>query len=106
VDRARCAAALDGGALATDEVMRRVEAGRPFRIAYREVKKALASGQTFAAPSARRILARRRSTGGLGDLGLAAARSRLRRAARWNGRERRRFDTALTKLAGPRARCP
>ena len=28
VDRARCAAALEGGALATDEVMRRVEAGR------------------------------------------------------------------------------
>jgi argininosuccinate lyase len=106
VDRARCAAALDGGALATDEVMRRVEAGRPFRVAYREVKEALASGQTFPSPNARRILARRRSTGGLGDLGLAAARSRVRRAATWSARERRRFDAAVRKLSGRGARRP
>jgi argininosuccinate lyase len=33
VDPKRCAAALAGNALATDEVMRRVEAGRPFRSA-------------------------------------------------------------------------
>src|SRR6185503_11235375 len=39
VDPKRCHAALEGGALATDEVMRRVEAGRPFRNAYREVAK-------------------------------------------------------------------
>jgi argininosuccinate lyase len=104
VDRVRCAAALAGGALATDEVMRRVEAGQPFRVAYREVKEALASGETFAAPTARQILARRRSTGGLGDLGLAAARSRLRRAARWNARERRRFDAAVRRLAGREVR--
>ncbi len=106
VDRARCAAALDGGALATDEVMRRVEAGRPFRLAYREVKKALASGDSFTGPTASQILARRRSTGGLGDLGLATARSRVRRAAGWNARERRRFDAALAKLAGRRSRRP
>jgi argininosuccinate lyase len=37
VDRARAAAALAGGALATDEVMRRVETGEPFRSAYRAV---------------------------------------------------------------------
>ena len=86
VDRARCAAALAGGALATDEVMRRVEAGRPFRVAYREVKEALERGETFAAPSPARIVARRRSTGGLGDLGLAEARARLRRARAWGAR--------------------
>jgi argininosuccinate lyase len=105
VDRARCAAALDGGALATDEVMRRVEAGQPFRVAYRDVKQALASGKTFAAPTPRQILARRRSTGGLGDLGIAEARGRLRRASRWNARERRRFAAVVERLAGrPAAR--
>jgi len=100
VDRSRCAAALEGGALATDEVMRRVEAGRPFRAAYREVKAALHRGDRFDAPSPDRIIARRRSTGGLGNLGLAEARARLRRARTWNRRERRRFDQALRKLAG------
>jgi len=100
VDRARCSAALDGGALATDEVMRRVEAGQPFRVAYREVKVALASGQVFAAPTPRQILARRQSTGGLGNLGLTEARARLRRARSWGTRRRRSFDAAIRRLAG------
>ena len=52
VDRERCAAALAGGTLATDEVMRRVEAGSPFRIAYREVAAALRRGETFDAAAA------------------------------------------------------
>ena len=106
VDRARSAAALDGGALATDEVMRRVEQGRPFRLAYREVKAALGRGERFAAPSPGRIVSRRGSTGGLGDLGLAEARARVRRALAWNGRERRRFALAIGKLAGRTARPP
>jgi argininosuccinate lyase len=100
VDRARCRAALDGGALATDEVMRRVELGRPFRTAYREVKEALGRGETFTAPSPTTLVARRRSTGGLGDLGLAAARGRARGARTWAARERRRFDRAMARLAG------
>jgi argininosuccinate lyase len=100
VDRARCAAALEGGALATDEVMRRVEAGRPFRTAYREVAAALEAGERFPSPGPSRIVSRRRSTGGLGDLGLKEARARLRRAAAWNTREHRRFAQALRKLAG------
>ena len=100
VDRARCAAALDGGALATDEVMRRVEEGTPFRLAYREVKEALGRGERFARPSPARIVARRRSTGGLGNLGLAGARGRVRRGGGWNARQRRRFALALRTLAG------
>ncbi|MBA2458219.1 MAG: argininosuccinate lyase [Gemmatimonadales bacterium] len=100
VDRGRCAAALAGGALATDEVMRRVEEGRPFRTAYREVKQALGRGEEFTAPSPANMVARRRSTGGLGDLGLSQARARLRRARAWGGREGRRFDAAMRKLAG------
>ncbi len=100
VDRERCAAALAGGTLATDEVMRRVEAGRPFRIAYREVAASVRRGEAFAAPPASRLVARRRSTGGLGDLGLVEAASRVRRAQRWARRERARFDKAMRRLAG------
>jgi argininosuccinate lyase len=104
VNRARAAAALDGGALATDEVMRRVEQGRPFRSAYREVAAALRVGERFEAPNRAAIVARRSSTGGLGDLGLGVARARLRRERAWESRERRRFDRALQRLAGRRAR--
>ncbi len=100
VDRARCAAALDGGLLATDEVMRRVEKGQAFRVAYREVKAALARGDDLPSPSSAQIVSRRRSTGGLGDLGLAQARARARRAARWNSSQRQGFTRALTRLAG------
>jgi argininosuccinate lyase len=56
VDRARSAAALDGGALATDEVMRRVEGGQAFHTAYRAVAAELAGGTRFRAPSARAIV--------------------------------------------------
>ena len=53
-----------------------------------------------------------RSTGGLGNLGLATARARVRRARAWNLRERRRFDARhvpprrppLRPLARPPAR--
>ena len=83
VDRIRCAAALDGGALATDEVMRRVEGGRAFRTAYREVAAALEAGERFAAPPAKSIVGRRASTGGVGNLGLDSARARVRHARAW-----------------------
>ncbi len=102
VDRERCAAALAGGALATDEVMRRVEAGQAFRAAYREVAAALDRGERFEPPSRSRLVARRRSTGGLGDLGLIPARARLRRSRAWGARQRRRFDAAMRRLAGTR----
>jgi argininosuccinate lyase len=104
VDRKRCQAALEGGALATDEVMRRVEEGRPFRSAYREVSAALKEGESFDPPAGREIISRRRSTGGLGNLGLPALKARIRKSLAWNTRERRRFDRAMTKLSGPSAR--
>jgi argininosuccinate lyase len=100
VDRGRCAAALDGGALATDEVMRRVEEGTAFRVAYREVAAALERGDRFVAPRASEIVRRRSGTGGLGDLGLAEASTRLRRARRWGERERSRFERAMGRLQG------
>jgi argininosuccinate lyase len=100
VDRERCAAALEGGTLATDEVMRRVEGGTAFRLAYREVAAAIRRGESFDPPPASRIVARRRSTGGLGDLGLREAARRGRRARGWGRRERARFDRAMGRLAG------
>ncbi len=100
VNPARCEAALAGGALATDEVMRRVEEGSAFRVAYRDVAAALRRGESFEAPAASRIVARRRSTGGLGDLGLVEARTRVRKTRRWGQRKRVRFDRAMARLAG------
>jgi argininosuccinate lyase len=100
VDRARAKAAMSGGTLATDEVMRRVERGQPFRLAYRAVAGEVANGAGLAQPSMASVVSRRSSTGSLGNLGLPAVRSRLRRARRWGTRERRRFSAAMARLAG------
>jgi argininosuccinate lyase len=103
VDRARSAAALAGGPLATDEVMRRVERGRAFRLAYREVAEAVRAGDALPKPGRGALVARRRATGNLGNLGLPAVRARIRRARRWAAGERRRFDRAMARLGGRRA---
>jgi argininosuccinate lyase len=100
VDRERAAAAMAGSTLATDEVMRRVENGRRFRSAYREVAQELKEGHEFPAPSPGALLARRRSTGGLGNLGLPALARRSRTAARWERQQRRPFERALARLGG------
>jgi hypothetical protein len=106
VDKKKCEAALAGGAMATDEVMRRVEAGRPFRSAYREVAAAVGSGESFESPAPKDIIARRGSTGGVGNLGLPELKKRIRSGGAWNGRERKRFDQAMSKLAGSAIRPP
>jgi argininosuccinate lyase len=100
VDPARCEAALAGGALTTDEVMRRVEAGRSFRAAYREVAAALKGGESFNPPSRSLIISRRKSRGGLGNLGLPGLKRRIEKSRAWHGRERKRFDRAMNTLAG------
>jgi argininosuccinate lyase len=100
VRRDRGRAALAGGALATDEVMRRVESGVPFRRAYREVAAAIKAGETFPEPASSALIARRSSTGGVGNLDLAAPRRRLRALEAWRRGERLRFDRAMARLAG------
>jgi argininosuccinate lyase len=95
---------LSGGPLATDEVMRRVERGSAFRSAYREVAAAIREGDWWREPSTDEIISRRRSLGGLGNLGLPGVRGRLRAARAWAARTRRSFDGALGKLAGRRGR--
>jgi hypothetical protein len=91
---------LSGGPLATDEVMRRVERGSAFRSAYREVAAAIKEGDWWREPATEEIIGRRRSTGGLGNLGLPLIRSRLKASRAWLAREQRRFDSALDTLAG------
>lgn len=100
VDRAKGLAALGGDILATDEVMRRVRAGTPFRAAYRDVAAAVKRGDPMPALRAAEIIAARSSKGGIGNLGLDEARRRIRAARRWNARERARFDRALARLTG------
>jgi hypothetical protein len=100
VDAAASRAALNGGPLATDEVMRRVERGAPFRAAYRDVGRALRAGEPLREPTPGEIVGRRRAPGNLGNLDLPASRARLRACRRWAARERRRFDRAMTTLAG------
>jgi argininosuccinate lyase len=103
VDRDRAAAALSGGVLATDEVLRRVERGEPFRAAYRAVASALRRGERFPAPAVTDLANRRRSTGGVGNLDLVPVRGRLRRARRWSAETRRRIERALDRLVRGRA---
>lgn len=100
VDRARGAALLAGDPLATDEVLRRAEAGEPFRSAYRAVAAALVRGERVPTPVTAALLARRKTPGGLGDLDLGAVRARLAARRRWSGQARRRYAGALRRLAG------
>ncbi len=104
VNRARGEAALRGEVLATDEVMRRVQAGVPFRRAYREVAAAVKRGELMPAISRAELIAARRNTGGIGNLPLAALRARLREARRWQRGERARFDRAMARLTSGRSR--
>jgi argininosuccinate lyase len=98
VNRARASRAVSGDLLATDEVMRRVGAGVPFRQAYRQVAEAVKRGEPFESPSTAQLIARRRSTGGLGNPGIGTLTWRNRQLARWEAGERRRFTRAMTRL--------
>ena len=102
VNRERAAEALAGDPLVTDEVLRRVAAGEPFRAAYRAVATEHKRGMRFAAPSVKELVTRRRSVGGVGALGLHAVRARVRARRAWSAAARRRFDRALRRLVGLR----
>lgn len=102
VDGARCLAALSDGVLSTDEVLRRGEAGVPFRTAYRQVAAELRAGLSLPAPvsadAQAQLLARRSSTGGAGRLELGVLRDRLRRCGQDADGPRGRFHAALAAL--------
>jgi argininosuccinate lyase len=99
VDAERARAALTHDVYATDEAMRRVREGVPFRRAYREVAAEVKQGATMPTLSATEVQAMRSSTGGMGNLGLPALRARVRELTRWNIREWKRHDGAITRLA-------
>lgn len=96
VERARARAALAGDALATDEVMRRVEAGTPFRAAYREVAGALPGDASL--PTDEELLARRRTPGGVGNLDLDHPCARLDVCRSWALTQEESFRSALARL--------
>jgi argininosuccinate lyase len=100
VDAAAARAAMRGDLLATDEVMRRVRQGMPFRRAYREVAAAIKSGAALPEPTTAELLAARTSTGTAGRLPVRALRQRVAEARRWNARISRRFAAAMNALAG------
>lgn len=104
VDAARGYAMLRNEVFATDEVMRRVRAGAPFRVAYRDVAAALQRGEAMPVLSAASLAGARSSTGAMGRLPLAALTTRLRVARRWRTGQQRRFDGALARLTAARAR--
>lgn len=104
VDAERGRAALRGEVLATDEVMRRVRGGLAFRKAYREVAAEVKRGVAMPPITSAALIDARRSTGGIGNLPLAALRARVRSATRWQLAERRRFAKALAALTARRGR--
>lgn len=103
VDAARGRAALHGDILATDEVMRRVREGVPFRRAYREVAAGLKRGEPVPDPGSSALLMARGSTGGMGNLPMGPLRARLRSATRWEQHASRVFTRALARLTATRA---
>jgi argininosuccinate lyase len=104
VDAARARAALRNEVFATDALMARVRDGEPFRRAYRDVSASVKRGDRVAEPTNAAMLASRTSSGGLGNLPLAALQRRRKGAVRWNAREQRRFDVAIDRLVTGRSR--
>lgn len=94
--------ALQGEVLATDEVMRRVRAGQPFRAAYREVAAELKRGEVMPPLTSAALMAARSTPGGIGNLPLVSLRTRARAVAHWNERRRNKFRRAIAKLIGGR----
>ena len=102
VDKERCLAAVSGNLLVTDEVIRRVESGEPFRTAYRNVAAELKQDTLHTPPPiAKDLIRRRRSTGGIGNLGLTKLAARLRRCQKATSHARTRFVDALDTLRAP-----
>jgi hypothetical protein len=79
-----------------------VEEGERFRKAYREVAAALQRGETFPSPSTGVLIARRRSTGGIGNPGIGTLAARSRALHRWETGHRGRYLRALRRLEGRR----
>jgi argininosuccinate lyase len=103
VDAGRCAAAVTGDLLATDEVYRRVRAGVPFRSAYRELAAELAGGARVPALSPDEVLDARTHLGGAGAPAIGELAAVAANAREGIDERRRRFTDALAALVGKAA---
>ncbi|MFZ9916649.1 MAG: hypothetical protein ACO3IB_15130 [Phycisphaerales bacterium] len=100
VNAVRAGEAMRPEVFATDEAMRRVREGEPFRRAYRDVAAAVKRGEAMPVLTAADVAAVRTSTGGIGNLGRPGLRARLRDLTRWNAGALRRHGRAMARLAG------
>jgi argininosuccinate lyase len=98
VDIERCAAAVDGDLLATDEVCRRVLVGMPFRAAYRQVAAEITAGDAPPALDADAILGSRQHLGGAGAPALDELESLAARADAGTADRRRVLSDAISRL--------
>ena len=100
VDAERCAAAVGGDLLATDEVYRRVREGTPFRAAYREVASEIKDGAEIPSLDADTILDTRQHLGGAGAPAISELQTIADRAeTRITARDRTINDT-MARLIG------
>ena len=103
IDEARCQQAVRDGVLCTDEVLRRSEAGTPFRRAYKEVAQELQAGLSLPPPTTveaqAQLLQRRTSTGSAGNLALHVLHARLQVCRQQAQAQRARFSAAMTALS-------
>ena len=67
---------------------------------FRAVAEEFKRGVQFPEPTTEEILARRSSTGGIGNLPLKELRARYLSVSRWTTLQRNRFNQAMTRLAG------
>ncbi len=98
VDRAACEGAVRGEILATDEALRRVREGTPFREAYRQVAEIVKSGGEIPSISPREILEQRNYPGGAGDPGLEGLAESLEAWRSRTAQRREAFHGALDSL--------
>jgi len=100
VDPVRCAAAVGGDLLATDEVYRRVQKGVPFRTAYREVAHEVKGGVDVPILGADEILGARTHLGGAGAPALDLLEATADRMGRENRDRSRSLIDTLESLMG------
>jgi argininosuccinate lyase len=95
VNEEACIAAFDVDCFATDRVMKLVKEGRPFRDAYREVAKTLAS-TPMEDPVAN--IRQKTHLGAPGNLGLELARKRIESERAWAVQVRETWEKAIQAL--------
>ncbi len=99
VDREACERAVKGSILATDEALRRVREGTPFRDAYRETAEIVKSGGEIPGLSPSEILESRKYPGGAGAPGWERIEEELSAREEKTRSRREAFREALDSLA-------